>query len=83
MVIVEVKTKRQYLIRMCCSGRIALRNRRHLQKVSPTAFSTQQSPTGKDADCEDNQMPDQQSDEYVHDDAFDMESRKQQQKRLL
>ena len=61
-VIVEVKTKRQYLIRMCGSGRIALRNRRHLQKVSPKVLSTQQPSTGKDADCEDNQTPDQQTD---------------------
>ena len=72
-VIVEVKTKRQYLIRMCGSGRITLRNRRHLQKISPKVLSTQQSSTNENFDCKDNQMPDQQSDEKVDDEVTDTE----------
>ena len=73
-VIVEVKTKRQYLIRMCGSGRITLRNRRHLQKVSPKVLSIQQPSASKNADGEDNQMPDQQPDEKVHDEVIDTET---------
>ena len=73
-VIVEVKTKRQYLIRMCGSGRIALRNRRHLQKVSPKVLSSQQPSASKNADGEDNQMSGQQPDETVHDEVNDTET---------
>ena len=41
-IIVEVKKNRQYLIRINGSGRVSLRNRRHIQKIVPSMLSTQQ-----------------------------------------
>ena len=39
--IVEVGDYRQYLVKMDGSGRISLRNRRHLQKLAPTDYNIQ------------------------------------------
>ena len=40
--IIEVKKHRQYLMRMTGSGRVSLRNRRHIQRIVPPVLSTQQ-----------------------------------------